>query len=206
MRIFTCGSASLISVAASMPDFLGMRTSMRITSGMSSCARSTTSSPSDASPTSSRSGSASRTICSPRRNSAWSSQTRIRRRSRVCWRSSLTSPPDRTGGVAVRALVGALNPLDLRGCYRPAGTREHTCALLLVVVPDLPFDALDHHVERRLHARRVAVRPIGLARRDGDDLDAVRPTLPRVVLGDHLDVQADELGLEPLEARELAVA
>src|SRR5581483_10381075 len=78
IRIFTCGRRSRISPAASMPERLGIRTSIKMTSGMSSWAFSTASTPSEASPTSSRSSSWSRTICRPRRNSAWSSATMTR--------------------------------------------------------------------------------------------------------------------------------
>ena len=70
MTIFELGATSFIARHASMPLLLGIRMSIRTTSGSDSPAFSTASVPSLASPTSSMSSSAARTISSPRRNSA----------------------------------------------------------------------------------------------------------------------------------------
>src|SRR5262245_58733970 len=197
MRIFTCGSESLISPAASIPDFFGMRTSMRITSGISSCARSTTSAPSAASPTSSRSGSCSRTICRPRRNSAWSSQTSTRSRSEPLPSVvSLTRAP--------RVVLVVRRRRDLGGFYatRPG---DQASPPALMVVPDLALEPLGDDVDRGLGIPVVRVGAEGLPGRGGDDLDPVHPALPRVPLGDDRDLEAREPGFEALEAAQLVL-
>jgi hypothetical protein len=63
---------------ASIPSMLGMRTSMRTTSGRSPSASPTASPPSPASPTTSMSSLASRIMRKPPRTSAWSSAITIR--------------------------------------------------------------------------------------------------------------------------------
>jgi hypothetical protein len=70
MTIFALGDTSFIARQASIPLLLGIRMSIRTTSGSASPAFSTASAPSLASPTSSMSGSSVRTISSPRRNNA----------------------------------------------------------------------------------------------------------------------------------------
>src|SRR6266498_1378255 len=97
IRILACGIRSLMACVASMPPRRGMRTSIKTTSGMSSCAFSIASAPSPASPTTSTSSSCWRTISSPRRNNAWSSTISTRMaspapRGRVCRSSATLSP------------------------------------------------------------------------------------------------------------------
>src|SRR6266545_7325607 len=97
IRILACGIRSLMAWVASMPPRRGMRTSIRTTSGMSSCAFSIASEPSPASPTTSTSSSCWRTISSPRRNNAWSSTISTRMaspaaRDCVCRSSATLSP------------------------------------------------------------------------------------------------------------------
>ena len=70
MTIFELGATSFIARHASMPLHLGIRMSIRTTSGSDSPAFCTASAPSLASPTSSMSSSAASTISRPRRNKA----------------------------------------------------------------------------------------------------------------------------------------
>ena len=93
MTIFADGTDSRMARAASIPLSLGMRTSIRRTSGTNSSALPMTSVPSCASATTSMSGSASSTMIRPRRNSAWSSAMRTRIRSRPAAGMSVTTPP-----------------------------------------------------------------------------------------------------------------
>src|SRR3990170_738031 len=145
-----------------MPERFGIRTSIRITSGISSWAFATTSTPSDASPTSSRSASWSRTIWSPRRNSAWSSQTRTRSFS-VCSAAFSLMPAPFPWRYPASSLASGVAVVRLPGFYATR-TPDQARSLLLVVVPDLAFELLHQHVERGLDVAGVRAGPIALAR------------------------------------------
>src|SRR3990170_992531 len=186
-----------------MPERFGIRTSIRITSGISSWAFATTSTPSDASPTSSRSASWSRTIWSPRRNSAWSSQTRTRSFSGCSAAFSLMPAPF-PWRYPASSLASGVAVVRLPGFYATC-TPDQARSLLLVVVPDLAFELLHQHVERGLDVAGVRAGPIALARCRRHGLDPMGTAAPGVLLVDHLDLQACELRLHPLEPGELAL-
>src|SRR5215213_1401481 len=78
MMIRAVGAASLIATHASIPERLGIRTSIKITSGTAVAASSVAAMPSPASPTTSMSSSPPRSMVRPRRKSSWSSTTATR--------------------------------------------------------------------------------------------------------------------------------
>src|SRR6185503_11110651 len=74
-----------------------------------------------------------------------------------------------------------------------------------VVVADLPLETLRHHVEGGFHVLGLGVGTVGLPRRRGDRLHPVDPAAPRVLLGDDLDLETGQPGLDPLEPGELVL-
>src|SRR6476660_4320771 len=89
------GTDSLMARQASIPVCLGIRTSMRTTSGSSSSARRSASTPSPASPTTSIPSSACSTISRPRRNTTWPPATRTLTGAGWPLGSTLVTAPER---------------------------------------------------------------------------------------------------------------
>src|SRR5215212_1003677 len=193
MRIFTCGSMSRICAVASMPDRRGIRTSIKTTSGIRSCAFSTASWPSLASPTSSRSSSLPRTISRPRRNSAWSSTTITRSRS--------LSPVLVTRAPSASILVG-LDRRDVRVSY---GTLRVGRLLLPVVVAQLTFELVAHPIDRRREVAGLGRCTERLARYTQGALDALDAVDGRVVLVDQLDVEGGGARLDAAQRPQLVL-
>src|SRR4051812_4920836 len=137
MMIRAVGATSLMATQASMPERLGMRTSIRITSGTVDAASSVAATPSPASPTTSMSSSTPRSIVSPRRNSSWSSTTATR----------MGSPPG-LGAVTCSATDASWHGshlgwsgLAIQTDGRPAeGSSAHLEADHAVVVAPAPVD------------------------------------------------------------------
>src|SRR5512133_3120687 len=183
MRIFACGRRSLICVVASMPERLGIRTSI-----------------------SSTSGSCSRIVWRPRRNSAWSSATITRSRSLPALSSSVRSGPSATVSPrwdeASVLVLGFGLPCEFGRSYT-FDPRAQASATLAVVIAQLPFELVHEPVDRRIHVLGFGVCSERLARRLERRLDASRADLRGTGLRDDLHLDACNAGLHPLQPSEL---
>src|SRR6266542_620579 len=202
IRILACGIRSLMACVASMPPRRGMRTSIKTTSGMSSCAFSIASAPSPASPTTSTSSSCWRTISSPRRNNAWSSTISTR----------MASPAPRgrwfhlDSLVPGEGLLRGLVPLELLDGRRH---RLHALGVLGPVHPpalellDLTLEPVDDLIHRCGRVSRARVGPDEPGLGGHGDLHRVGFGHPRVALLRELDVHRQDPVVEALDLGQL---
>src|SRR6266511_2229375 len=181
-----------------MPERWGIRTSIRITSGMVSWAFWTASFPSPASPTTSMSFSCLRTIWRPRRKRAWSStiKTFSLSASALDADSLATDPPAHSGDGVIRIACPVRTSLSEILDHRSSLS---AISELLSVPDDLPLQPLDHLVERRVDVLAGPRRPKDMPGRVTRHLHPVAPVDPGVVLLGDLDLQPPHPWLEAFD-------